>query len=362
MAEMSKLEEIVRELEAANQELQAFSDALAHDLRSPLLIVTNFSHQLHESLGNALTDQQKDDLQRIRAAGLHMVHIIDDLRDLSDVNRAEITRSEVDLSSLARGIINDLCVLVPDRDVTFEAEPGIKAFGDRTLLKILLTNLLQNAWKYTAPKEDAWIELGITENKGDLPTYYVRDNGIGFDNENHELFSKPSNDSIPGRSTPGADSGSPPWSESCVATAGEYGARASPERGRSSALLSVLLRPTSRHPLVPHQDPRGRRGERVGREYLFPEGGRRESRLSMSLGYSEIDSQRPMSMPSSDTLMISPFAAMPGMPSVTRKAAFFMSSLRRKGYSPKLGRQQAGQIWPGGVVLTYPTKCYSGIE
>ena len=188
MVEMSKLEEIVRELEAANQELQAFSDALAHDLRSPLLIVTNFSHQLHESLGNALTDQQKDDLQRIRAAGLHMVHIIDDLRDLSDVNRAEITRSEVDLSSLARGIINDLCVLVPDRDVTFEAEPGIKAFGDRTLLKILLTNLLQNAWKYTAPKEDAWIELGITENKGDLPTYYVRDNGIGFDNENHELI------------------------------------------------------------------------------------------------------------------------------------------------------------------------------
>ena len=188
MVKMSKLENIVRELEAANQELQAFSDALAHDLRSPLLIVTNFSHQLHETLGNALTDQQKDDLQRIRAAGLHMVHIIDDLRDLSDVNRAEITRSEVDLSSLARGIIDDLCVLVPDRDVTFEAEPGIKALGDRTLLKILLTNLLQNAWKYTAPKEDAWIELGVAENEGDAPTYYVRDNGIGFDNENHELI------------------------------------------------------------------------------------------------------------------------------------------------------------------------------
>ncbi len=185
---MSKLENIVRELEAANQELQAFSDALAHDLRSPLLIVTNFSHQLHESLGNALTDQQKDDLQRIRAAGLHMVHIIDDLRDLSDVNRAEITRSEVDLSSLARGIIDDLCVLVPDRDVTFEPEPGITALGDRTLLKILLANLLQNAWKYTGPTDDAQIELGVVINGSDVPTYYVRDNGIGFDNADRETI------------------------------------------------------------------------------------------------------------------------------------------------------------------------------
>ena len=188
VVERSKLEELLRELEVANRELEAFGDALAHDLRNPLLIVTNFSHQLHESLGSALNDQQKDDLRRIWAAGLHMVHIIDDLRDLSDVNRAEITRSEVDLSSLGRGIIDDLCVLVPDRDVTFEAEPGIKALGDRTLLKILLTNLLQNAWKYTGPSDDAWIELGVVEDEDDVPIYHVRDNGIGFDNANHELI------------------------------------------------------------------------------------------------------------------------------------------------------------------------------
>ncbi len=72
----------------------------------------------------------------------------------------------------------------------------------------------------------------------------------------------------------------------------------------------------------------------------------------MSLIYFDIGSQRPMRMPSSDTLITSPFAAMPGMPSVTRKEAFSMSSLRRKGCSPKLGRQRADQIWPGGVVRT----------
>ncbi len=187
----SKLEGIVKELEVANQELQAFSDALAHDLRNPLLIVTNFSHQLHEALGDSLDAQHKADLERIQGAGRHMMHIVDDLRDLADVNRVEITRREVDLSSLARGIIDDLSVLVPDRDVRFEAEPGIMALGDKTLLRILLSNLLQNAWKYTGPSDDAWIELGVVEDEHDVPIYHVRDNGIGFDNANREIIFKP---------------------------------------------------------------------------------------------------------------------------------------------------------------------------
>jgi len=186
----SKLEGLVKELEVANQELPAVSAALAHDLRNPLLIVTNFSHQLHEALGDSLDEQQKADLERIQGAGRHMMHIVDDLRDLADVNRVEITRREVDLSSLARGIIDDLSVLVPDRDVRFEAEPGIMALGDKTLLRILLSNLLQNAWKYTGPKNDPRIELGVDEDGSDGPTYHVRDNGIGFDNTNREIIFK----------------------------------------------------------------------------------------------------------------------------------------------------------------------------
>ena len=183
-----QLGQSVAALEVANRELEAFSVALTHDLRSPLLIVTNLSHQLREALGDSLGEQEADDLQRIRDAGRHMMHIIHDLRDLVDVNRAEISRAEVDLSTMARGIIDDLSVLVPDREVRFEAEPGINALGDKTLLKILLTNLLQNAWKYTGPREDAWIELGVVEVEDDVPIYHVRDNGIGFDNADSEII------------------------------------------------------------------------------------------------------------------------------------------------------------------------------
>ncbi len=182
------LKQSVTELEVANQELEAFSDALAHDLRNPLLIVTNFSHQLHDALGTTLDERHRDDLERILSAGGHMMHIIDDLRDLADANRTAITRTEVDLSALGKEIIGDLSVLVPDRDVTFETEPGIKARGDTTLIKILLTNLLQNSWKYTGLRDDALIELGVVEDENEGPIYHVRDNGIGFDNADNEII------------------------------------------------------------------------------------------------------------------------------------------------------------------------------
>jgi len=183
-----QLEQSVAALEVANRELEAFSHSLAHDLRNPLMIVTNFSHLLYEDLGDSLGEQEAEDLRRVRDAGRHMVHIIDDLRDLADVNRAEISRMEVDLSATGQDIIDELRILVPDRDVAFEAEAGIKAFGDETLLRILLTNLLQNAWKYTGPTDDPRIELGVDENEGDVPTYHVRDNGIGFDNADNEVI------------------------------------------------------------------------------------------------------------------------------------------------------------------------------
>ena len=183
-----QLEHSVAALEAANREIEAFSHSLAHDLRNPLMIVTNFSHLLYESLHDSLGEQEAEDLRRVRDAGQHMVHIIDDLRDLADVNRAEISRVEVDLSATGQDVVDELRILVPDRDVAFEAEAGIKAFGDETLLRILLTNLLQNAWKYTGPTDDPRIELGVAENEGDVPTYHVRDNGIGFDNADNEVI------------------------------------------------------------------------------------------------------------------------------------------------------------------------------
>ena len=176
-------ERSVAALEAANQELEAFSDAVAHDLKNPLMTVTQFSEYLDKAVGEVLTEPLKDYLKRIRAASRHMTHIIDDLRDLADLTRAEIREENVDLSSLGHEIINELRALVPGRDVRFEAEPGITAVGDKTLLRLLLTNLLQNAWKYTGPRKEALIELGTEEGESGVPTYYVRDNGIGFDND-----------------------------------------------------------------------------------------------------------------------------------------------------------------------------------
>ena len=181
----------VTALEAANRELELFSASLAHDLRSPLLIVTNFSAHLAEALGDSLDPEPKADLQRIRAASRHMMHILEDLRDLTGVTRGKLSREDVDLSSLAREIIDELRALVPDRDVKIEAEPGIIAVGDKTLLRLLLSNLLQNAWKYTGPSIDARIELGVEEDEMRGPAYYVRDNGIGFDNAKRDLIFRP---------------------------------------------------------------------------------------------------------------------------------------------------------------------------
>ena len=154
------------------------------------MIVTNFSHQLQEALGGSLDGEHRNYLERISSAGRHMSHIIDDLRDLADVNRTDISRVEIDLSALGREILDDLSSLAPDRDVRFEAEPGIKAFGDTNLVRILLNNLLQNSWKYTGPRDDVLIELGVVEDEdgdeNDGPIYHVRDNGIGFDNADRE--------------------------------------------------------------------------------------------------------------------------------------------------------------------------------
>jgi PAS domain S-box-containing protein len=211
-------ERSLAELETANRELELFSASLAHDLRNPLLIVTNFSANLEEELGDSLEEPLRDDLRRIRGAGQHMMHILEDLRDLADVSRGEINREDVDLSSLAQEIMDDMRAVIPDHDVTFEAEPGIIAVGDKTLIRILLSNLLQNAWKYTRPCDDPRIELGveehesikahrslgkrgsmeerrsiaehesITEHGTDGPIYYVRDNGIGFENADGEVI------------------------------------------------------------------------------------------------------------------------------------------------------------------------------
>jgi len=178
------LEGANRELEGANRELETFSYSVSHDLRAPLRTIDGFSQILQEDYEDALDEEGLDYLGRVRAASGHMATLIDNLLDLSRVGRRPLRRESVDLARLATEITEDLRAAQPERDVEFVAGVDIKAYGDVSLLKVALENLLGNAWKFTERKEEARIEFGADRRPrpGFLaPVYFVRDNGAGFD-------------------------------------------------------------------------------------------------------------------------------------------------------------------------------------
>jgi signal transduction histidine kinase len=178
------LEDANRELEGANRELEAFSYSVSHDLRAPLRTIDGFSQILQEDYETKLDDEGLDYLDRVRAASGHMATLIDDLLDLSRVSRRPLRREPVDLTRMATEIVENLRAAQAERNVEFVAGEDIKAFGDVSLLKVALENLLGNAWKFTEREEEARIEFGADRRPrlGFLaPIYFVRDNGAGFD-------------------------------------------------------------------------------------------------------------------------------------------------------------------------------------
>jgi light-regulated signal transduction histidine kinase (bacteriophytochrome) len=179
-----ELEDRVRrrttQLQAANEELKAFAYSVSHDLRGPLRGMAGFSQVLLEDYGGELDETGKDYLRRIRDAGERMGDLIDDLLYLSSVSRREMRREKVDLSALARDVAEDLRRNEPERRARFVIAEGLSAEGDTGLLRVVMENLLGNAWKFTAREPEALIEFGVLEQDGE-PVYYVRDNGVGFD-------------------------------------------------------------------------------------------------------------------------------------------------------------------------------------
>ncbi|MCL7421681.1 MAG: PAS domain S-box protein [Methylobacter sp.] len=167
-------------LESVNHELEAFSYSVSHDLRAPLRAVDGFSRILLDEYADRLDDTGRDRLRRVRAAAQHMASLIDDLLKLSRITRAELKRENVDLSALAGEVIEELSKLEPHRTVQRTIQPGMTAWGDARLLRIVLDNLLGNAWKFTSKQADARIEFGVQSLDGEL-VYFVRDNGAGFD-------------------------------------------------------------------------------------------------------------------------------------------------------------------------------------
>ena len=179
LAEMRS--KLVEELERKNKELESFSYSVSHDLRAPLRSIDGFSHALEEEYGATLDDTAKGYLRRVRSAAQRMAELIDDLLELSRVGRAELDFGAVDLSTIAEHVAEELKRRNPDRDVLIEIQSGLRAEADGRLMRVVLENLLENAWKFTAKSPGATIRFTAEAAQDDATLYCVRDNGAGFD-------------------------------------------------------------------------------------------------------------------------------------------------------------------------------------
>lgn len=179
-----QLEERVRErttqLVAANRELEAFAYSVSHDLRGPLRTIAGFSQILLDDFGASLGDRGKEDMNRITGAAFKMSRMIDDMLLLSRLTRQEMTVTLVDLSRMANEILSEHAAATPARRVECAVAPDVTVRGDGNLLRQVLQNLLDNAWKFTRDCPAARIEFGVCETEG-TRAFFVRDNGAGFD-------------------------------------------------------------------------------------------------------------------------------------------------------------------------------------
>jgi len=167
------------ELNRVIKELESFSYSVSHDLRAPLRAINGYSNALSEDCDEQLDDIAKDHLNRIRSAAKRMERLIDDLLALSRVTRHQIKRSRVNLSVLSREILEQLQTGYPQRNVIVNIQPDIVASGDPNLIRIVLENLIGNAWKYTGKIDPARIEISMHAG-GEENVYQIQDNGTGF--------------------------------------------------------------------------------------------------------------------------------------------------------------------------------------
>lgn len=167
-------------LESVVRELEAFSYSVSHDLRAPLRTISAFTQALAEDLRHQLDDTARDHLRRVLAAAARMSDLIDALLELSLISRTPLGRHEVDLTAVAWAVIDEQRRRESTRSVVVSVTPGLVADADGRLVRILLDNLIGNAWKFTAKIEDARIEVGAEQHAGQT-VFFVRDNGAGFD-------------------------------------------------------------------------------------------------------------------------------------------------------------------------------------
>jgi PAS domain S-box-containing protein len=178
-----RVAERTAELQSANKELEAFSYSVSHDLRAPARAMSGLSQMLLEEHGGCLAEPVPNYLRRIHESAQRMGQLIEDMLSLSRVSRQELCLQTVNLSRIARQILDELGQASPHRQVHCQVAADLLVKGDPNLLRIALDNLLRNAWKFTQNQPAARIEVGVTQGTG-LPAYFVRDNGAGFDMAN----------------------------------------------------------------------------------------------------------------------------------------------------------------------------------
>ncbi len=180
----------LEELTATNKELESFSYSIAHDLRAPLRTMTGFSNIIVEDFSAEMHSDMRDYFDRIVKSADKMDELITDMLSLASISRQEMNPQEIDLSAMADSIIDELHRACPERKVEISIAEGIKGYGDKRLMHIVLSNLFGNAWKYSSKKSDARIEFGMRKEDRER-VYYVRDNGAGFDMTYAEMLFAP---------------------------------------------------------------------------------------------------------------------------------------------------------------------------
>jgi signal transduction histidine kinase len=176
----SELRRRTHDLEVANKDLESFAHTVSHDLRGPLGSVLGFAEAMRDGYGGELNADGQEYTHWIVDSAHQMRSLIDGLLHMTRLSRAEMQRDVVDLSAIVHSIATSLQKSAPERSVTFTIADNVVANGDERLLRAVLENLIANAWKFTGKRDGATIEFGMTQGNGHS-TFYVRDNGAGFD-------------------------------------------------------------------------------------------------------------------------------------------------------------------------------------
>ncbi len=226
----AELEAANRELTHLNMELQSFSHVMAHDLRTSLRAQEGFSHILLEDYAGKLDPEAADHLQRINEASKRMAQLIDDTQSMMKIGRAQLSDVEIDLAALAHEAVDELNDAEPQRAVEVSIAPHIPVRGDPLMMRLVVCNLLGNAWKYTRPRTDARISFGFVLRDGGTD-YFVRDNGVGFDMAHADKLFQPFQRLVTVRQFEGSGFGLAAVKRVIERYGGRIWAEAEPDRG-----------------------------------------------------------------------------------------------------------------------------------